>query len=663
MSINVPQVNNITIHWDKLDNKDNGESLVSRVWDGLLKFLFIKFPAVRIWMLNSQWELNKDSLNIYLERNGIEFLRKRKVHSVIEEYFKRLGYPLRVILKEKAEQETYDIREEEREIIKSILKENEVENFKNDFEISSNIIGKIITRDPEPIGVSIEETNEIIFSGEVFNVEKRELKSKTTMLTFGITDYTGSITVKIFLSGEQKSLEHRFKEGLWLRIRGKIEKSRYSQEYELIPFDVNIDKKPERQDNHPEKRVELHLHTRYSSMDALCSPTEILNMAKKWGHKAVAFTDHGVIQSFPEVYEASRKIGIKPIYGLEAYIFDDEHPVMISPPDKPIKDVTFVVMDIETTGLCFDGDEIIEIGAVKILNNDVIDRFSSFVKPSKSIPANIINLTGITNEMLRTAQPIELVLPSFIEFLGDGVFVAHNAEFDSGFIRREADRLGIPFENKVLDTLALARIVFSELKNHRLKTLAKKLNIRMGSHHRAVDDANTTALILKELLIKIYEAGINNLSEINEIYKLKKGVTNLSSYHATILVKNSEGLSNLYKLVSLAHLNYFYRHPRIPKSLLKTYSEGLIIGTGCQAGELFQNLLHFSSCEKIESILGLYNFLEIQPLHNNAFLVDGEFVSNRQRLEELNREIYNLGRDYKKPVVMTGDFTFCKSTG
>ena len=320
----------------------------------------------------------------------------------MENYFKNLGFPLK-IFEERVEEESYDIYEEEREIVEYILRQNEYESSKSGINNTSPIIiGKIITDEPVPIGNSINETKEIIFSGKVFNIEKRELKSKTIMITFGLTDYTGSIAVKVFLSGEQKIIQNRFEEGLWLKLRGKIEKSKYSQEYELMPFDINIEKKPERKDTYPEKRVELHLHTRFSSLDAVCSPTQVLKMAKKWGHKAIAFTDHGVLQAFPEVYETSTKIGVKPIYGIEAYVFDDEFPVMISLPEKPISDVTFVIVDIETTGLCFDGDEIIEIGAMKILNNEIIDRFSSFVKPCKSIPANIIKLTGITNEMLRS---------------------------------------------------------------------------------------------------------------------------------------------------------------------------------------------------------------------------------------------------------------------
>jgi DNA polymerase-3 subunit alpha (Gram-positive type) len=659
ISCYLPHTNSISIHCDKLDGENKGQRLVTKAWKGLLKCLFAKIPASRIWMVNSRWELHKECLYIYLEPSGIEFLKERRVCSIIENYFVKLGYPMKVIFQEKIDNETYDMYEEEREIIESILKENEFQNNKSDIDtFSPNIIGKTISDSPVHIGNFIKETGDIIFAGEIFNIEKRELKNKTTMLTFGLTDYTGSIAVKIFLSGENKSLEQRFKEGLWLRVRGKIEKNRYTQEYEILPFDVNIHEKPERMDTSPEKRVELHLHTRYSSMDALCSPTEVLKMAKKWGHKAVAFTDHGVLQSFPEIYEASKKIGIKPIYGLEAYVFDDENPVIISPPDKSIKDVTFVVVDIETTGLCFDDDEIIEIGAVKIYNNEILDRFSSFVKPKRPVPTNIINLTGITNDMLKSAPSIEQILPSFMEFLGEGIFVAHNAEFDSGFIRRETIKLGISFDNKILDTLALSRIVFSKLKNHRLNTLAKELNIKMGSHHRAVDDANTDALILQELLIRINEAGIKNISQINDIYKMRKGVTNLNSYHATILVKNMTGLKNLYKLVSVAHLDFFYRHPRIPKSLLRAYKEGLLVGSGCQAGELFQSLLHFCSQEKIEKILDFYDFLEIQPLHNNGFLIDSEYVSGMDRLKELNHKIYNLGKNLKKPVVLTGDVHF-----
>lgn len=654
----LPGTGRFSIQYEILDD-NKGQGLLKKAWNGLLNYLFSKVPACRIWMLSSHWELDGQHLNIFIDSSGKEFLEKRRIHLLIENYFKKLGCTLKVHFREKTEEEPYDIYEEEREIIQSLLKENEQKNTGRNLDAATpNILGKIISGNPVPIGSNIKETNEIIFCGQVFQIEKRQLRNNTTMLTFGLTDYTGSIEVKVFIPEEKKAIEDKIKENMWLKIRGKIDLNKYTHEYELIPFDINIEKQPERMDNSTEKRVELHLHTRYSSMDALCSPTAVLNMAKKWGHKAVAFTDHGVLQAFPEIYEASKKIGIKPIYGLEAYIFDDETPVMISPPDIPIKDATFVVVDIETTGLCFDADEIIEIGAVKIVNNQIVDRFNTFVKPEKPVPANITNLTGITNDMLKSAPPIEKALPLFMKFLGDGIFVAHNASFDSGFIRRDALKQQIPFNNKILDTLALSRIVFPELKNHRLDTLAKKLNIRMGSHHRAVDDANTDALILKELLKNAIEFGIENLSQINDLYKLQKGVLNLSSYHATILVKNQIGMKNLYKLVSIAHLDYFYRHPRIPKSLLRANREGLLIGSGCQAGELFQSLLHYSNQEKLDSLVEFYDFLEIQPLQNNEFLIENENVSGFERLKDLNRKIYNLGKKAKKPVVMTGDVHF-----
>ncbi len=660
ISSHLPKTARVSIHCEILDTDNKGQRLIEKARNGLLKCLFSQVPGCRVWLANSHWELNGQNLNIFIDSCGKGILKKRNLHTLIEDYFKKLGYTFKVTFYEKVEENTYDVNEEEEEIIKAILEENGHNNTNSDRDsaITPNIIGKIIPGNSVPIGDNLKETKEIIFSGEIFQVNKRQIKNNCTLFSFGLTDYTGSIEVKIFLSDDKKSLEHQFKEGLWLKVRGKIQINNHTQEYELVPFDVNIEKKPERVDTSLKKRVELHLHTRYSSMDALCPPTEVLKLAKKWGHKAVAFTDHGVLQAFPEIYEASKKLGIKPIYGLEAYIFDDENPVMISPPDVAIKDTTFVVVDIETTGLCFDADEIIEIGAVKMVNNEIVDRFNTFVKPTKPVPVNITSLTGITNDMLKSAPPIEKAIVSFIEFLSDGIFVAHNAQFDSGFIRRDTSRLNIPFNNKILDTLALSRILFPQLKNHRLDTLAKELKIKMGSHHRAVDDANTDALILKELLKRVRDAGIDNLSRINDIYRLQKGVSNLNSFHATVLVKNDTGMRNLYKLVSIAHLNHFYRHPRIPKSLLRKNREGLLIGSGCQAGELFQSLLQYGSQEKIERLLDFYDYLEIQPLHNNAFLIDNENVSGMDRLKELNRKIYYLGKEANKPVIATGDVHF-----
>lgn len=637
------------------------KEIINDNWQDILEHVFSQAPSLRLWLLNASWEMHKDQLTIYVDKSGLEFLERRKCSLTIEKFLKGIGLQIKVIIVQKAEDtEEYDIFEEDREIVENMLSNNmDIDRREQDDESGCGILlGKLITNEPVPIKDALIVAQDITIQGEIFGIEKRELKNRTTLITCALTDYTGSIPVKIFLSGEKKAIADKIKEGSWVKTRGKVENNKYSQELEFIPYDINTSQKPTRQDNCPEKRVELHLHTRYSAMDAVCSVKQVIDQVKSWGHKAVAFTDHGVIQSFPEIYEYARGSGIKPIYGVEAYIFDDEFPVMINPPDIKFTDATFVVTDIETTGLSFESDEIIEIGAVKLKNGDIIDRFTSFIKPSKALPANIINLTGITNEMVANAPPLKEVLSSFIEFLGNGIFVAHNAQFDSGFIRRDCENLGLPFYNGVLDTLPMCQILFTDLKNHRLDTVAKKLEIKMGNHHRAVDDANTAALILKFALETIEKAGIENLSNINRIYNLSKGPVHLNSYHATVLVKNMAGLKNLYRLVSTSHLDYFYRHPRMPKSLLKSLRDGLILGTGCQAGELFQSLLHFSSKEHIKRIVDFYDFLEIQPLQNNAFLIQNGMVSGREALKKLNIEIYELGKKFNKPVLLTGDVHF-----
>lgn len=654
----------INIFCEKLTCLSN---LIEKDWNSLLKYVFDKIPASRMWLINSSWEIDDEKIILYVEKNGIQFLSKKNCIKIIQQYFdKKLKLPLKVVFKEKPGKEDSNyLEEEEKRIVRSII-ENNAKTYKKDSNETAsnsiNIIGNIINTESIPINSVIETLTEskkaVTIKGQVFDIEKRELRNKTILLAFGLTDFTNSLAVKIFIPNKKESVLKRFHDKMWLKVRGKIEFNTYSQEYELIAYDVNKARKPIRKDMGTEKRVELHLHTRYSSMDAISSPTEVLKLAEAFGHKAVAFTDHGTVQSFPEVYEASKNMGVKPIYGLEAYVFDDENPIMVNPPSIKFSDATFVVVDIETTGLSFANDEIIEIGAVKLVDGNIIDTFNSLVKPTKFLPANITSLTGITNKMVSSAQPIEEALPSFLKFLGDGVFVAHNADFDSGFIRRDCRRLNLSFKNKVLDTLALSRIVLTELKNHRLDTISKKFNINMGNHHRAIDDANTAAMILKMLLRKLKDKGILNLADINNAYKLSKGQAHLNAYHATVLVKNQQGLKNLYELVSKSHLKYFYRNPRIPKSMLDSKREGLLLGTGCQAGELFQSVLKYSSSEKIKNIVNFYDFLEIQPLSNNRFLLDNGMVDSVEGLETLNLKIYNLGKKYNKPVVLTGDVHF-----
>jgi len=639
---------------------NKSDEFIEMNWQKLLKELYLHIPSSRMWFANCKWEREGEYLYIYIDKAGIDFLNKKKCPKLIDNFFSKQGLHIKTILKEREDEEHFEICEDDDEIIKLIFEQNDKSEIKQSSHIKDEkiILGDIITTTPIPIKDALNSLGEVTVQGEIFLIETKELKNKTTLVTFGITDYSQSIGVKAFLSGEKLSALEFLKEKLWVKIRGKIQENQYSKELELIPYDINLGQKAERLDNSEEKRVELHLHTKYSSMDALCSPKDVLKLCKTWGHKAVAFTDHGVIQSFPEVYQEAKKLGIKPIYGLEAYVFDDEQPVILNPFSRDIKDTVFVVTDIETTGLSLEMDEIIEIGAVKLLNGEIIDRFSTFIKPQRALPANISKLTGITSDMLYDAPSIEEVIPEFAKFLGDGVFVAHNAQFDSGFIRREFGKVGLEFKNRVLDTLSLAQIIYSDLKNHRLDTLAKKLNIAMGNHHRAIDDANTAALILKEQFKEIAQYGITDLININAVYKYAKGIVRLNTYHATILVKNKAGLRNLYELVSKAHLNYFYKHPRIPKSLLKKHRDGLIVGSGCSSGELFQALIRGAGHEMISYIVNLCDFLEIQPIQNNMFLITEGIVSGREALEKINSRIYRIGKEYNKPVILTGDVHF-----
>ncbi|MCG0275032.1 MAG: PolC-type DNA polymerase III [Thermosediminibacteraceae bacterium] len=638
--------------------KKKASELIKEKWEECLKNLFKRIPSARIWLLNSTYEYEKGTLFVYIEKNGIEYLHKKKCGRIIEEFFKKQNINLNVVFKEKEQIEYYDISEEDKKLVESLLeKYNEKSVDSSDKDVLDEIIlGKDVDGEPVPLNEIANEAKEIIACGQIFEVECREIKNGTKLVTCGLTDGSNSLAVKIFVTDEKKCKVEKIKEGIWVKIRGKVENNAHSGELELIPKDIKIVPKPVRLDNSDKKRVELHLHTKYSAMDAVCSPKEVIELCKQWGHKAVAFTDHGVVQSFPEVYEAAKEAGIKPIYGVEAYIFDDEFPVISEPPKGNIDDFVYVVTDIETTGLSLDFDEIIEIGAVKIYRGEIIDRFHSFVKPRKPISLHVTNLTGIRNDMVEKAPYVEDVISDFLKFIGDDIFVAHNAEFDAGFIRRDSERCGMKFNNKVLDTLNLSALIFPELKNHRLETIAKKFNINMGKHHRADDDANTAALILIELIKKLKEQGIDDLSKINHVNKT--ATQHLDSYHATILVKNAEGLKNLYKLVSISHLEYFYRHPRIPKSLLKKYRNGLIIGSGCEAGELFQSLIYHHSEEDIKRIVDFYDFLEIQPLQNNKFLIEKGILTNETSLQEINKKIYWLGKKYNKPVVITGDVHF-----
>jgi DNA polymerase-3 subunit alpha (Gram-positive type) len=449
-------------------------------------------------------------------------------------------------------------------------------------------MGRVFSDIPISIASITEDSGRVTVQGSIFNTEVKTLNNGKTIIIFNITDNTNSITAKIFIKEENDTakLVENITNGRYVRMKGDIQYDQYLKEMVIFPNNMLEAEKAVRLDNSEEKRVELHAHTGMSAMDGICSATDLIKRAKAWGHKAIAITDHGVVQAYPEAYEASKKHGVKVIYGIEAYFVNDGVPIVYNSGSRSFDD-EFIVFDIETTGLYPTKDRITEIGAVKIRQGKLVDRFSELINPEVSIPDNITKLTGINNSMVRDKDTIKKVLPRFLEFVGSSPLVAHNASFDCGFIRAKAVELGLEVTNVSIDTLQLSRMLLPELKKHKLNLVCEHLGIRLENHHRASDDAAATAEMMLKFIEMMRDKGIHNVEDINRIASGAGNYKTLESYHIVLLVKNMTGLRYLYKLISMAHLDYFYKKPRIPRSLLMQYREGLIIGSACEAGEIY----------------------------------------------------------------------------
>ncbi len=418
-------------------------------------------------------------------------------------------------------------------------------------------------------------------------------------------------------------------------------------------------KKQERKDEAKVKRVELHMHTQMSQMDGMTSAKDLIKRAMKWGMTSIAITDHGVVQAFPEAHKllGFDNPDMKVIYGVEAYLVPDKVPCVSFPKGQDI-DTTYCVLDLETTGFSFRTEKITEVGIMKVKNGEVIDEFSCFVNPEKPIPQRVIEVTNITDDMVKDAETIETVMPKIIEFVGDSVLVAHNADFDIGFLKYNAKELGLTLDNTYLDTLRLAKELFPEYKKYKLGIIAENLGIKVEVAHRALDDVDTTVKVLKVMIEMLKEKGVKTVNDIDKLTSGNADYKRLPSYHAIILAKNYVGLKNLYKLISISHLHYFYKKPRILKSIYKKYSEGLILGSACEAGELYRAIIAGKSDEEIEDIAKDYDYLEIQPIGNNMFMVRNETVPDTKALEEINEKIVHLGEKLGKLVVATCDVHF-----
>ena len=510
----------------------------------------------------------------------------------------------------------------------------------------------------------------VLVEGTVFNVEHKELpKRKAWVVCFDMTDNTNSIRINKFMEGEEaKPIVNGVKVGQRLQVQGRLNLNRFDGELILEPYGINEIPKPEgRADTAPEKRIELHLHTKMSMMDALCDTKTVIKKAIEWGHPAIAITDHGVVQSFPDAYSASgRGEKIKVLYGVEAYFQNDmDERVAVHGPGNLNLNDEYIAFDIETTGLDSRTDSIIEIGAVRMRGGEVVDKFASFAHPGHPLSAKTVSLTNITDEMLRGAPKPEMAVDNFLDWAGDTPLVAHNAEFDTGFMREYCRRSGRIFDPLYFDTLLLSQYLCPDLGNHKLDTVANHLNLPPFQHHRAFDDAQVCGEIFFQMIPKLRALGINDSNQINPTFaKMKRGGRGRkNTYHLIILAKNQVGLRNLYKLVSLAHLDHFNRFPIMPKSLIEENKEGLILGSACEAGELFRAVVDGKDDSELMRIANWYDYLEIQPLSNNAYMLrpdkEGKSIARSEDdLRDFNRKVVEIADKLGKPVCATGDVHF-----
>ena len=510
------------------------------------------------------------------------------------------------------------------------------------------------------------EVGEVVIRGQIIDTDMRELRNgEKTIVKIVITDFTDTIAAKIFVKNEQRDelMEH-LKKGNFIKIKGVTTMDKFDHEIGLS-FLAGMKKIPDfttpRLDNSMEKRVELHCHTKMSDMDGVSDVKDIIKRAKSWGHKAIAITDHGAVQAFTDAYHSvSPEDDFKVIYGVEAYLVDDLKEIITNSKNQSLDD-SYVVFDLETTGFSPNTCKIIEIGAVKVENGVITERFSEFVNPQVPIPFKIEELTGIRDDMVMGAETIEEILPRFMEFCEGCVMIAHNAEFDMSFIRKNCMDLDIPCDHTVGDTVAMARILLPALHRFKLDTVAKALKISLENHHRAVDDAECTAHIFVKFIEMLKERHIETLNDLNSLGATSVDtVKKLPTHHAIILAQNEVGRINLYRLVSESHLTYYAKRPRIPKSLYLKYKEGLCIGSACEAGELYQAILNGRPQEEIARLVNFYDYLEIQPLGNNMFMLESDKapVETIEELQEINRKICRLGEEFHKPVVATCDVHF-----
>lgn len=661
----------VKIRYTGLDRKTN-KDIIKRYWNNILYILKSLCPAIEGWYKKVEYMCLDDVLKIKLPKDLFheKLMRKNVIHVLKTALSEELGIDINIVL-ERAIDENISISKiierTDREIEEKIKaldfgkveeKEVEEEGYVIKPEVDEHLIYgenvNVIVDQVSKLNVNSGTTGII---GEVFDIETKELRNGKILLILAVTDYTSSISCKLFLNDVNKDgVLNEIKKGSYLKIKGDIIYDTYQREISMTISGIRKEVKVERQDLSDNKRVELHAHTQMSSMDAVCNVKKLVERAAKWGHKAIAITDHGIVQAFPDAMGAAKANGIKVLYGVEGYLVEDDALIINDPNDKELSQ-SFVVFDIETTGFSNVNDKITEIGAVKIENFKVVDRFSELINPQKDISYKIQELTGITNDMVRDKPTIEEILPKFMEFAGDSVLVAHNAEFDTGFISQKCREQGLDYNSKSIDTLMLSRILLPYLKRFRLNLIAKELGVPLLNHHRAVDDAEATAHIFLKFLDMLQKKGANTLRDVNNVLG-KIDYTKLTTNHITLIAQNYTGLKNLYKIVSDAHVNHFYRAPRILRSVLNEHREGIIIGSACEAGVVYQAVKKNVPDEELKKVIDMYDYIEIMPIDNNKFMIDKGEVNDAEELRDINRRLVEAAKKFGKIPVATGDVHF-----
>lgn len=697
------QLKNVLI---RIKYSEKFETNIEEEWEDIISYISRKHPLTKALLRGSKIEVEGSNVNVNLAFKGKALLDGKNFNIVLSELVKNIygeNYKIQFVeniseekLKEyqahleSLEEQVVNIAKAEMvEAAESKKSEKKVSSATNENNNSTNVeqgvakpvesnnekaeedttnpviygrVGKMSDPLVKVADLTID-SGKVMIDGEILATETRELKSGKILAMFNLFDGSSTITCKVFLEAEKsKAILKRMNSAKGVKVIGTAQFDPFAKELGVIANAIVEStgiKREVRQDNAQEKRVELHMHTQMSQMDAMTSAEDLLKRAVKWGMKSIAITDHGVVQAFPEAHKYLEKVhpDLKVIYGVEAYLAPDTVSCISFSKGQNL-DTTYCVLDLETTGLSFRTEKITEVGIMKVKNGEVIDEFSCFVNPEKPIPQKVVEVTNITDDMVKDAETIDKVFPKILEFVGDSILVAHNADFDIGFLKYNASQLGYELNNTYLDTLRLAKSLFPDFKKYKLGFIADKLGIVVEVAHRALDDVDTTVKVFNIMISMLKEKGAKTWDDVDSLEIGKADYKSLPTYHAIILAKDYVGLKNLYKLVSYSHLNYFYKKPRILKSLYKKYSEGLILGSACEAGELYRAIVAGKTDEEIEEIANDYDYLEIQPIGNNMFMVRQGVVPDEEALRDINRKIVALGEKLDKPVVATCDVHF-----